>query len=95
MSNRADRAKDFFKKIESAGEEGVLETAGPESMPSFEHLELPKNDLDLTQRTYEKIKVGDQLSDSEQFALEAIIIPDKRPAIEIIRATTAFPIQTG
>ena len=38
----------------------------------------------VVRSTFEKLKTGQELSPAEQFALEAIIIPDKRPAIDIV-----------
>ncbi|NIP17147.1 MAG: hypothetical protein GWM87_02530 [Xanthomonadales bacterium] len=39
---------------------------------------------DLEKQTLEKLRSGVELAPDERFALEAIIIPDKRPAIDII-----------
>jgi endonuclease G, mitochondrial len=88
MTTRLEQAKNFLAKVltkREGAEEGGLESLTPEVTPNFEHLELPRGDQALAQRTFSKVTQGAALSESEQFALEAIIIPDKRPAVDIVK----------
>ncbi|MEI9423445.1 DNA/RNA non-specific endonuclease [Mesorhizobium sp. Cs1299R1N1] len=63
---------------------GRLESAGAEATST---------DTALTRMTLEKLARGQALDPRERYHLEAIIIPDKRPAIDIVRGdfTTRHP----
>jgi endonuclease G, mitochondrial len=90
MSDRTRRALAFLNKVSPA--KGGLEAA--EAPPDFAHLPLSNKDRLLAQEAYRKAFSGVELSRPEQFAFEAIIIPDRRPAIDIIKgdyATVAHP----
>ena len=62
---------------------GGLETTEGLVPPSFAHLEVPETERKLAEDTSQKVMMGQELSRGELFALEAIIIPDKRPAVSI------------
>jgi endonuclease G len=78
------RAKRFLEQVlPSGGIEAVLEKpSGLESMA--ETAELPSPERTVVRTTLEKLATGRELSPGEEFALEAIIIPDKRPAVDVI-----------
>jgi V8-like Glu-specific endopeptidase len=83
---RTERAKDFLVKVLPTEPEGGLESlAAPNPVeavlptgPVPEPLRSP------VMRTAEKIVEGAPLTPEEDFILEAIIIPDKRPAIDVV-----------
>jgi hypothetical protein len=85
MSNdRAEKAKHF---LESILPDGSLESlGGPKA--AFESLRLSQPVPSEHQRAAEsatrKLAAGEELTPPEQFALEAIIIPDKRPVVDIV-----------
>ncbi len=84
MSEHTGRLKSYLDRIlpssslESMADEGV----------SFERVAagstLPPNVEKITRSAVEKLALDRELDRDEQFALEAIIIPDKRPAIDIV-----------
>lgn len=82
MSERARLASQMLHKIkppvrnESPGSEAV-------EVPSFEHLRLTRDEERVATDAYKKTTAGAELTKPEQFALEAIILPDIRPAIDI------------
>jgi endonuclease G len=83
MWDRTQRARNFLDKITGpAGAEMMLSGSALESMA--EANELPTAEQRLVRGTIEKLATNRELSPPEQFALEAIIIPDKRPAIDIV-----------
>ncbi len=89
MPDRATLASNFFNNV--AGSRGGLEfTEAPP--PDFEHLQLPGDERKVARHAYRKVVAGETLDRAEQFALEAIIIPDRRPAIDITRGA---PVRTG
>lgn len=83
MSARARLASQMLHKIkppvrnEAVGAEAVVE------VPSFEHLRLPRDQERVATEAYRKTAAGAELTKPEQFALETIILPDIRPAIDI------------
>jgi endonuclease G len=94
---RQVRAKQFLGGLLGGGEGGGGALEAVELAPSVESL-LPANmpadaDEELVIRTAEKIVRGEDLDAPETMALEAIIIPDKRPAIDIVNGdfTVAHP----
>lgn len=82
MSERARLASQMLHKIkppvrnEAVGAEAV-------EVPSFEHLRLTRDEERVATEAYRKTVAGAELTKPEQFALEAIILPDIRPAIDI------------
>lgn len=82
MSERARLASQMLHTIkppvrnEAVGAEAV-------EIPSFEHLRLTRDEERVAAEAYRKTAAGAELSKPEQFALEAIILPDIRPAIDI------------
>lgn len=84
MSNRGRKAQQFLEKILPAGGvEAVLGEPGTlESMA--ESAQLPSPERQVVRSTLEKLASNEELSPPEQFALEAIIIPDQRPAIDVV-----------
>jgi endonuclease G, mitochondrial len=91
-TNRTSQAKQFLSRI-SGGLESV--SVGAES--AIERLpqtsNIPPALLEATVSATKKLTTGASMSQREQFALEAIIIPDKRPAVDIINGdyTVAHP----
>lgn len=84
---------------QTVGIESVLESI--EALPDPVEAVMPSTPVapgreTLVRRTAEKVVKQQPLDDDEQFALEAIIIPDKRPAIDIIDGdfATAHPLWT-
>ena len=79
MPSRVDDAtlRAFLTQTTKSGniEEVVEESSGLEAAGAAEP---------MRQRTVEKLAQGIPLSPAERFHLEAIIIPEKRPAIDIV-----------
>lgn len=85
MTNRARRAVEFLNRLLPS--QDVLEKLQVDN--DYQHLPLTAQDRRLAQETDRKISTGAELTQSEQFALEAIIIPDRRPAIDIVKGDYA------
>jgi hypothetical protein len=90
MASKSNPALDFLKKTIAPTTEGLaprmsVEDVVPRVVPDRQMARL-KSDLTQSdiQRTAEKITKDQDLDDNDQMILEAIIIPDKRPAIDII-----------
>jgi len=97
-SSNSGRLRQYLARIRRAAadtESSVRESAGPVGQADFpsdqdsvESLvarhQLSPQQADTVQRALEKIDAGQELDGTEMFAAEAIIIPDKRPAIDII-----------
>jgi endonuclease G, mitochondrial len=83
-SHTTARAKRFLKQVlPSGGLEGTLsEPGGLESMA--EAGQVPSAELEVVRATLEKLEADQDLSPREEFALEAIIIPDQRPAVDVV-----------
>lgn len=82
-------AKSIFKPADDRTE--GLEAMVPGSEPLEQCLESIRTStpgavdrLDLVAATFERLRTGDPLSPEQQFALEAIIIPNKRPVADIL-----------
>jgi Trypsin-like peptidase domain/Calcineurin-like phosphoesterase len=77
---RAEKAKNFLA--------GLLPNASIESLRSAAELpameRVPEEHRGVVESAGRKLSHGEVLNPAEQFAVEAIIIPDKRPAIDII-----------
>ncbi len=82
MSGRALLASKMFEKIKPSVRNEAVGTEAAE-VPSFEHLRLTRDEQRVTTEAYRKTATGAELTKPEQFALEAIILPDIRPAIDI------------
>jgi hypothetical protein len=84
--DRALKAARFLQRIRRRTGEALEGVAGAES--AMESLlparPIPDQFKGATEQAAKKISTGDPLDPHEQFALEAIIIPDKRPAVDII-----------
>ncbi|MBD2750934.1 MULTISPECIES: trypsin-like peptidase domain-containing protein [Microvirga] len=90
-----EEAKGFLGKIltpdgrESGGLESLTQDAPALEDLALEELvparSLPQEQIDLAERAATKLSRSEEMAPDERFALEAIIIPDKRPAIDIIR----------
>jgi endonuclease G len=82
-SERTEKAKQFLSEI-SGNLEALTDTRGDlESLP--ERSTATARDVAVAKRTTENINLNRELSPDEEFALEAIIIPDRRPAIDIVK----------
>jgi hypothetical protein len=82
---RTEKAKTFLTKV--LGSQGGLESLAPSEIPLEAIMPshpMPQDQLDLAEQAAKKINQVEEMGPSERFALEAIIIPDKRPAIDII-----------
>jgi hypothetical protein len=97
MSNsRTRKAKEFL--------DGLLPSRTLESLPTAESTirslmpvgRVPEQHKFATESAVAKLATGAELTGPEQFALEAIIIPDKRPAIDIVNGdfTINHPLWT-
>jgi Trypsin-like peptidase domain len=84
-ADRTMKATRFLERV--AGISGSLESLGA-AESAIESLlpagPIPDQFKGATEQAAKKISTGDPLNPHEQFALEAIIIPDKRPAVDII-----------
>jgi len=86
-TDRTEQAKQFLARVtrglESvpASAEGMAESALARAPVSEEAREPLAN---ATRSAARKVATGETMTSSERFALEAIIIPDKRPAVDII-----------
>ena len=78
--NRTERARRYLGTVAPSGRIEELVEAAPESIGTGGTSELERPLL-------EKLAMGQPLAPREEFALEAIIIPDKRPAIDIVDGT--------
>ena len=86
MAERQTRARQFLDAVSPAGSlEAVLDRSAAESLESMaEANRLGGAERELVRSTVEKVVTNRELSPAEQFTLEAIIIPDKRPAVDVI-----------
>jgi endonuclease G len=86
MSNQI-RAKQFLRNLAASSSSGDLESAAPEAVPDPEGLaeraRLGRAERETVLSTLRKLETGELLSPQEDFTLEAIIIPDRRPAIDV------------
>jgi endonuclease G len=80
--DRAEQARAFLRKITPSS---TLEmVAEAPDVSEVVKASLRDDEHDLVRSTSRKVLTGKELTPSEQFALEAIIIPDQRPVINII-----------
>ncbi len=78
--NRTERARRYLGDVAQSGSLDELVEAIPENAG-------PGGTSELERPILEKLALGHGLAPREEFALEAIIIPDKRPAIDIVDGT--------
>ena len=84
-SDRTERAKQFLEQIMAQEESLEALHDDPHRLESVaERSTAQPEEIDAAKNAVEKIQMGHDLSPDEQFALEAIIIPDKRPAIDVV-----------
>jgi DNA/RNA endonuclease G (NUC1) len=80
--DRTDKAKAFLAKLlPGKNLESIHPVSGTEA-PAMSR--VPMEHQGATESAAAKLSTGKALTPQEQFAVEAIIIPDKRPAIDII-----------
>jgi hypothetical protein len=82
-SNRTTLAKRFLQKVAPAASLETVAFDG-EVDRMAETFRLPDQERELVRTTARKIAGDAELAPLEQFALEAIIIPDKRPVIDVV-----------
>src|SRR5262245_491330 len=88
MSNtRSPKAKEFLRRIMPVAPDAALESthgapALEMAMPAPEV--VPTEHRSAVEGAAKKLMTDEELTPHEQFALEAIIIPDKRPAVDVI-----------
>ncbi|MEY9136496.1 V8-like Glu-specific endopeptidase [Bradyrhizobium diazoefficiens] len=80
----AERAKSFLGKVSPSSSLESLESTQEVVAKLMPGTPLPPEQLDVAESAAKKIAAGSSMTPAEVFALEAIIIPDKRPAIDII-----------
>jgi endonuclease G len=82
--DRTEMAKQFLRQVSPAdGLEAMGDTRDDLEGIAARSAAMP-HEIDAAKVAAQKINMGRELTPPEQFALEAIIIPDKRPAIDII-----------
>src|ERR1700751_4104052 len=89
-TDRTEQAKQFLARISrtSGGLESVSATAESTAEGALERAPLTAQAqpalAEAARSAARKVETGEPMTPHESFALEAIIIPDKRPAIDII-----------
>jgi DNA/RNA endonuclease G (NUC1) len=81
---RAEKAESFLRKVSPHASLESLESPQDIVAKLMPQEPLPPEHIDLAESAARKFATGAEMSPPEVFALEAIIIPDKRPAIDII-----------
>ncbi|HEX6903316.1 MAG TPA: DNA/RNA non-specific endonuclease [Thermoanaerobaculia bacterium] len=90
MSERSNLAKRFLAKVQPGGGLEAAAVSGVEEAESIsERAQAPAPERKLVRNTLEKLASNRELTPPEEFALEAIIIPDKRPAIDVVNGDFA------
>lgn len=84
MPDRTERARRFLDAV--SPRDGLEALRDPsESLESMAEVHrFSSSERQLVRSTVEKLADNRELSEPEQFALEAIIIPDKRPAVDVV-----------
>src|SRR4051794_38543575 len=81
MSAHADRLKRYLQQLQPGGLEGLMvDRRREEAMPASENAREAHRAADSG---LERLALGRDLTGDEMFHIEAIIIPDKRPAIDV------------
>jgi endonuclease G len=86
----SERVKNLKAYLETISPESTLESLAPEEAVSAATAEakgLAPETVERSQAALEKLREDRDLTPDEQFTLEAIVIPDKRPAIDVIGGT--------
>jgi endonuclease G len=86
----SERVKNLKAFLETISPDSTLESLAPEKGVSEETVEakgIPPETVERSQIALEKLREDRDLNPDEQFALEAIVIPDKRPAIDVTDGT--------
>ena len=82
--DRTEIAKQFLRQVSpTGGLEAMADTRDDLEGIAARSAAMP-HEIDAAKAAAQKINTGRELTPPEQFALEAIIIPDKRPAVDII-----------
>lgn len=81
---RAEKAESFLRRVSPHASLESLESPQDIVAKLLPESPLPPEHVDLAESAARKFATGAEMSPPEVFALEAIIIPDKRPAIDII-----------
>lgn len=83
--DRTEKAKQFLTAIDGSTGSALeaLADVGPEALSEAALSKASPEQVNAATSAAQKLSTGAELSPPEQFALEAIIIPDKRPAIDI------------
>jgi endonuclease G len=86
MEERQANALEFLQKIAGPPAEAVLESLEQPKLPDVLQGILGKHGEEngLVERTIDKISRNRSLDADESFALEAIIIPDRRPVLDVL-----------
>jgi DNA/RNA endonuclease G (NUC1) len=84
MSERSSLAKQFLAKILPDGGLEAAASSTREAETIIERAPLLTPERKLVRNIFEKLASDRELSPTEQFVTEAIIIPDKRPAIDVV-----------
>jgi endonuclease G len=87
----SERLKRLKAYLETISPESTLESLAPEegvSPATAKAKGLAPEAVERSQSAVEKLREDRDLTADEQFALEAIVIPDKRPAIDVIDGTS-------
>ena len=85
MSNdRALKAARFLQRVTRRTGKALESVADAEMESLMPARPIPDQFKGATEQAAKKISTGTPLDPHEQFALEAIIIPDKRPAVDIV-----------
>jgi len=95
--DRTTKAKQFLQRIAGPGALESLESDASAIERLMPARTIPDELLPATLGAATKIATGEQMTPAEQFALEAIIIPDKRPAVDILNGDfqVVHPLWTG
>lgn len=86
-SDRTDKARRFLANLlPERTLESLHPVSGTEAPPPSR---VPSEYQGATESAAVKVATGQDLTPPERFALEAIIIPDKRPAVDIVHGDYA------
>jgi hypothetical protein len=78
MSNPSARTADFLRRL-------IRTSSAHDPQTVFEHLSLSEQDRDAVTAAWRKALAREDLNAVEESAIEAIVIPDQRPAVEIVQ----------
>jgi hypothetical protein len=97
QQNRQASAVQFLRQIIAGGdgqEIGVLEAPSNDRITEYlqTRVSVREEDAPLVARTIDKIAANTPLDPEETFTLEAIIIPDQRPVLDVLAGNRFRPI---